>query len=244
MMRTDRQLMPPAKLIRLRYPLLGEAALNTSSALDEIHEHAPGGDLIGPSAGAAGSRLVLSGWVAEARVISDGRRQITVIRLPGDLIDLAACRRLGLNVTGLTRFQTADGSGLAAAIAADPASHACEQAGAQQAHVDQITRLGRLSAYERTSHLLLELHERLLTVGLAGPGSFHMPLTQEVLADVLGLSIVHVNRTMQQLRRDGLISYRSSQVSLLQRERLAGIGGYTLRHSAEAPSGLRLAGQK
>ena len=68
---------------------------------------------------------------------------------------------------------------------------------------DQVVRLGRQTAYERMVHLLLELRERLDTVDMVINNVFPMPLTQEVLADALGLSIVHVNRTLQQIRRDG-----------------------------------------
>jgi CRP-like cAMP-binding protein len=70
---------------------------------------------------------------------------------------------------------------------------------------DHIVRLGRLTAYERVAHLVLDIRDRLALVGLAAPDSFPPPLTQETLADVLGLSSVHVNRMLQQLRRDGLV---------------------------------------
>jgi biotin operon repressor len=66
---------------------------------------------------------------------------------------------------------------------------------------------------------MLELHERLGRVGLAEDDRFAMPLTQEALADVLGFSVVHVNRTIQQLRRDDLLDVRNGMV-LMQRERL------------------------
>ena len=77
---------------------------------------------------------------------------------------------------------------------------------------DQITRLGRRTAYERFGNLLLELYHRLHVVGLARDGRFALPLTQEMLADALGLSVVHVNRTVQQMRRDGLLELRAGTV--------------------------------
>ena len=78
-------------------------------------------------------------------------------------------------------------------------------------------RLGRQTAYERMAHLLLELHGRLAEIGEARGESFHLPIKQEVLADALGLSLVHVNRTLQQMRRDGLIDMRGAQLTLLNR---------------------------
>ena len=72
---------------------------------------------------------------------------------------------------------------------------------------------------------MLELYGRLGRVGLAGDNSFAMPLTQNVLADVLGFSVVHVNRTMQQLRRDGLLDVRRGRVNLMHPERLQALAG-------------------
>jgi CRP-like cAMP-binding protein len=73
-----------------------------------------------------------------------------------------------------------------------------------------------MSAYERIQDWLSEIHERLLLAGRAGPESFPMPLTQEMLADALGLTSVHVNRTLQAMRRDGVLEWRGGTVRLLQ----------------------------
>ena len=85
---------------------------------------------------------------------------------------------------------------------------------------DQIVRLGRMNGLERMAHLLLELRRRLSRVGLANGQSFPMPLRQEALADALGMSTVHVNRTMQQLRHKKLISCSGREVTVLDRGRL------------------------
>ena len=74
---------------------------------------------------------------------------------------------------------------------------------------------------------MLELRERLGGVGLAEGDHFAMPLTQDVLADVLGLSVVHVNRTVQLLRRDGLLDIGGGVVALLDSERLQNLAGWT-----------------
>lgn len=80
--------------------------------------------------------------------------------------------------------------------------------------LDQITRLGRLNAHERIISLLLELYERLDRAGLTSNCSFEVPLTQEVLADSLGLTSVHVNRMLQQARKDGDLQWRDGLVTL------------------------------
>jgi CRP-like cAMP-binding protein len=87
-------------------------------------------------------------------------------------------------------------------------------------------RLGRQTACGRFAHLMLELSGRLARLGLVSGDSFAMPLTQEVLADALGLSVVHVNRTVQLLRREGLLDIRGGMVSLLQPERLRALASW------------------
>jgi hypothetical protein len=97
---------------------------------------------------------------------------------------------------------------------------------------DQVVRLGRLSAFERLAHLLLEMHERLFHVGLANVNAFHMPLRQEMIADLLGLSVVHVSRTSQQLKSERLAQVRSSHVTLLDRARLVEVANYVSHFAA------------
>ena len=70
--------------------------------------------------------------------------------------------------------------------------------------LDQVVRLGVQTAYERVAHFLLEIQERLALVGQADDQHFPLPLTQEVLAGALGLSIVHVNRTLRLLREENI----------------------------------------
>jgi hypothetical protein len=86
--------------------------------------------------------------------------------------------------------------------------------------------LGRQTAYERVAHFLLEVQRRLEIAGLGDGQRFPLPLTQEIMGDALGLSIVHVNRTLQQLRRERLIELRSGVTILLQRDLLASIANF------------------
>jgi hypothetical protein len=86
--------------------------------------------------------------------------------------------------------------------------------------LEQMIRLGSLTAYERVAHLLLELQHRLEIVGQGDAQRFPLPLTQEMLGELLGISIVHINRILKQLRREGLIELRSGVAVLLQREAL------------------------
>jgi CRP-like cAMP-binding protein len=80
--------------------------------------------------------------------------------------------------------------------------------------------LGQRSAYERLAHLLVELYLRLATVGRAYDGRCDFPLTQNDLADATGLTSVHVNRTLQELRGDGLIELERKQLHILDLPRI------------------------
>ncbi|MDF2975185.1 MAG: Crp/Fnr family transcriptional regulator, partial [Microvirga sp.] len=75
-----------------------------------------------------------------------------------------------------------------------------------------VTNMGRREAYGRIAHLLCELFVRLRAVGLTNGDSYPLPITQAELADATGLSTVHVNRTMQELRGDGLIKTNKASV--------------------------------
>ena len=85
---------------------------------------------------------------------------------------------------------------------------------------DRVVRLGCQSAYERLVHLTLEFHHRLQGVGMVDEDSFSLPLTQEILADALGLSVVHINRTLQQVRRDRLFDLHGGRATLHQITRM------------------------
>jgi CRP-like cAMP-binding protein len=158
------------------------------------------------------THVVRDGWAMRYKMLSDGRRQILNFILPGDLIGLygSLIETADHSVETLTRLQSfafapqrildvfASCPRLGAAIA--------WTAGQEEAILaEQVVRIGRRSAYERTAHLFLELLKRLQLVGLAGQHSFEMPLSQDVLADALGLSMVHVNRTLRRLRNAGLV---------------------------------------
>jgi CRP-like cAMP-binding protein len=180
-------------------------------------------------------RLMLRGWACRFRMLPDGRRQIFDFMLPGDLYGL--CPRpeaiaLTTAVT-LTASQIADASALWDAVRDRPddfpgLANACRTtASLDEAYLlNQLVRVGRQTAYERTAHLILELFDRLEAVGLAEGNTIPMPLTQETIADALGLSVVHLNRTLQHLRRDRLIESKNGFLRVLQPDELAAIADF------------------
>lgn len=187
-------------------------------------------------------QVLLEGWACRQRLLADGRRQIVVVLLPGDLIGLGQRRRslpFG-SVATLTPAQICEAGALREAAAGGVQEAGKETglaAALRQARemeelwlVNQVVRLGRQTAYERVAHFLLELRERLTAVDRVQENRFSFPITQEVLADALGLSVVHMNRTMQQLRRDGLIEQRATAITLRDVPALVSIADYTGTH--------------
>jgi CRP-like cAMP-binding protein len=192
-------------------------------------ERISAGASIAPSEGRKREIVVVSGWISEARILPDGRRQIFSFLLPGDVAVVASTSNVGnRGLVALTNVEIADASTLALGEADDRnAGSLAESVRRREERLfDQIVRIGRLTAKERVLNLLLELYDRLDAIGLVKENTFRVPLTQEVFADVLGLSVVHINRTLQQLRRDGMLTIARGTVTLHQRHKLASFACY------------------
>lgn len=185
---------------------------------------------------------LLSGWAGKLRVLADGRRQIFAFLVPGDPIGTSLCGQELASTIALTPVLVAP-----APFLRDTASDA---QGARQGFgtfargmmereaaylLSHIVRIGRLTAYERLLDLMREFQGRLAEVGLVGPAGFPLPLTQEMLADSLGLSIVHVNRTLQQLRRDRMLVLRDSVASLPESPVVPGRTAFKHRPASAGP---------
>lgn len=167
------------------------------------------------------SVLVLnSGWAVRYLVRGNGRRQIANFILPGDFMCLNATvmGHSDYDITAVTQvsyseFRVEDIVGL---IERHPllctAIFWCT-AREEAILLEHLVSIGRRTAYERVAHLLVELWRRLQILGLADGDSFEMPLTQELIADCLGLTSVHVNRMMRAMQNEGLITceYRPVQ---------------------------------
>ena len=196
-------------------PLDPEASAALSSALQRPRTFRARRELISEGQEITETLLILSGWAARIRLLEDGRRQIHNFLLPGDLVSYRDLERPVASSTVIAITE------VVVCAAPDPSvSPALGRAYAQsraleEAHLlAQITRLGRLNAHERIADLLLELFERLKLGGLASDGRYLLPITQEVIADALGLTSVHVNRTLQTLRREGALDWKGREVVL------------------------------
>lgn len=177
--------------------------------------------------------ILCEGFVSRYKVLPDGKRQVLSLGLPGDLMGFPSCLfQVAVNsVSSLTdvviapmSFATLFGMfthfpRLAAALFW---SSACEIAMDGEHLVD----LGRRSAYERLAHLILELLIRLRVAGLAGELSYMLPLTQELMADVLGLSGPHINRMIRCLREEGLVTIEDQRVVIHDLPSLSSLAGF------------------
>lgn len=181
--------------------------------------------------------LMVSGWAARARYTPSGARQIIHILLPGDLLtgEAFVVARIDHELVSMTRSvaRLITRRDLRELFDQAPRISAALWWAAEQEDGmlrEQIVRLGRRSALERTAHLILELHRRLLIVQQATEDALVLPITQSEISDVLGLSVVHIHRTLKCLQSSGLIDRRKSVIRLLDRDALARICDFDLSH--------------
>lgn len=134
------------------------------------------------------------------KMLSDGGRQITALHVAfAEHADLKMVTERAPHLTRLLWLDTlVDGA----------------------IHREWIVAMGRRSRKSQLAHLICELYVRLRGVRRATDGSFHFPLSQAEMADVLGLSVVHMNRVIQSLRRERLISWTHHTISILDWARL------------------------
>jgi CRP-like cAMP-binding protein len=177
--------------------------------------------------------FVRDGYAIRYQMLRNGKRQILNVILPGDVIGfpvsffdrsiyaVVAVSDLSYNICPLDSYvqlcyqQPQFGLALSWLAAHEAAIYA-----------EHIVDLGRRTPLARLAHFLLEIHARLLAVDRAEKTSFELPFSQEVMADVLGLSVPHLNRVMQQLRGEKLITNRGRVVELTEMASLQTLAHY------------------
>lgn len=182
-------------------------------------------------------RLILEGFCCRYQLLADGRRQIMSFHIPGDLCDLTTLFLGPLDHSLGTLVATKVGFVPHEAINDIVDTYPrINRALWRHSLVDSaifrqwVVNIGQRSAYERAAHLLCEVYSRFEAVGLAAPHSYELPVTQAELADALGLSTVHVNRTLQELRGDGLITLRGRFVTIHDWESLKRAGDFNANY--------------
>lgn len=194
-------------------------------------------------------QLILDGLAYRHRTLGDGQRQIMGFEVPGDLCDLhgfllgkadhAVATLTPCKVATLPREVLADWVEGRPAIA-----RALWRGTLVDAAVSQVwlCNIARRAARERVAHLLCEVLWRLQAAGLAKDDGYTLPITPAEIADALGLSVVHVNRTLRRLRGEGLVTADDEQVTIDDPPGLQAAGAFDpaylfLRGDAGAPDG-------
>jgi CRP-like cAMP-binding protein len=193
----------------------------------------PGQEIVSEGKRCASVFLITEGIAMRYRILRDGQRQILNFLVPGDFAGIASSRFENAVFTIKTLTPTAvsplPASRLAAMLESQPrlASVLLAVFSSDSAMLgEHLISLGRRRAISRVAHLLLELHARLYRVGLADERSFHLPLTQEMIGDALGLSIPYANRVLQELRLDGLVTIKDQLVVIENLEELAALADF------------------
>jgi CRP-like cAMP-binding protein len=179
----------------------------------------------------------VSGFAYRQKLTGDGSRQIVGLQIPGDPLDL---QNLFLDVSDhslqmLTRGEVAfvDRVDLQKLARTRPAvAHAIVVKILVEASIfrEWVLNVGRRDAQARVAHLLCELGVRLDSEGLAEDYGYALPMTQEQLADAVGLTSVHVNRTLKSLEADGLIRRTKRIISFPDWKRLREVGDFNQRY--------------
>lgn len=178
------------------------------------------------------SFIVNQGWAYRYYDLSKGDRQIINFYLPGDIISPFALVRPKINYSIASisplHLSVFEPNYLNSLLAHEKLGLLYMKMlnGEDSLSMEQIVRLGSRSAYQRTAHLLLEFFDRLKIVGQTENSSYTLPLTQQLLAETLGLSLVHMNRTINKLQLHKLIRIHSKKVSILNIVHLKQIAEY------------------
>ncbi len=200
--------------------------LTERSLLDEMTQRErsvpPGTDLVREGDTPRESCLMLSGLSARYNMVGDGKRQITAIHIAGDFVDLHSLllARMDHSVTTLTDCRVAIVPHALLRRISESEPHLTRllwmltviDAGMFR---QSLVAAASLPARGQIARFLCEMYVRLSIVGLTLDHEFDLAINQSELGDVMGLSVVHVNRSLQALRREGLISWQGARVRIL-----------------------------
>jgi CRP-like cAMP-binding protein len=179
------------------------------------------------------SLLLIDGWMARSKDLESGERQVTELHIAGDFADLHGftLKRLDHDVLTLTPCTVAVVPHERLRDLTTRFPHLCRVywflTNVDAAiHREWALSLGQRSAISRLAHLFCELYVRLEVIGRTHGNSYDLPLTQRELSECLGLTVVHANRTLQELRRRGLIELENRRLTILNRGALEGVADF------------------
>jgi CRP-like cAMP-binding protein len=173
------------------------------------------------------AHLILEGWGSRHKTLPDGRRQVVGLFIPGDFCDLNIylLKEMDHAIAAITRMRVAQITREEMDALTEGRPRITQALWWNELVTAAVQRewtlnVGQRTAYERIGHLLVELFFRLRAVGLTDGQSFDFPLTQSDVGEATGLTPVHVNRTMKELRADGLLEMGRRRATLPDLEQL------------------------
>ncbi|MGZ8997512.1 MAG: Crp/Fnr family transcriptional regulator [Allosphingosinicella sp.] len=230
-------LAPLLLKLRAREVFGNEEARVLRDSIAEIKEIPANRILVRASVPVDYSTLLLDGLVCRYSDLADGQRQIMELHVTGDFLDLHSflLRHLEHHVGSLTPVRVAIVPHDALRLITEEHAHLTRTLWFSTlldaaTHREKILSVGRRAAVARIAHLMCELFLRLGVVGLAGPDRFKLALTQAELADATGLTSIHVNRMLKQLRDEGLMTFRGGEVVIHDWEGLRRIAEFDPRY--------------
>jgi CRP-like cAMP-binding protein len=208
-----------------------DRAILTRAASERVRKFGPRADITREGERPKDVHLILSGWACRYKQLEDGRRQVVSFFLPGDMCDLNVfiLKEMDHSIGTITAVSVADLSReffdeistgyprIATALWWETLVNAAIQR-------EWTMNLGQRTALERMAHLFCEIFFRLRLAGFTRGLSCDFPLTQADLADATGLSKVHVNRTLQELRAGNLVVLKGKTLTVPSLERLMDTG--------------------
>ncbi|MCJ8518602.1 CRP-like cAMP-binding protein [Pseudorhizobium tarimense] len=170
--------------------------------------------------------LVENGWLISSKTMSNGTRIVTDFFLPGDILSSVSAAMSHETVHTVCDVSCYEIPGRMTVTGGDGASQVplimtIELMKRHARITERLASIGRRDAFGRAGHLLLELAVRAGKSMRPGLDGFECPLTQAEIGDALGLSTVHVNRVLKEMRLSGLLSFRNGVVEFLNRGKLA-----------------------
>ena len=192
----------------------------------------PGYELIRAGHSGKGYAL-LEGWIAREVILPDGRQQVVALFIPGDIFDLGAelIEECEYSLRALTAATVREISRAQVHRLIEQHPNLREALAWEQLLQIAVTgqwvvSLGQRDAVERIAHFFCEIYSRLHSVGLTNGNECNLPLTQAVLAEIVGMTKVHVSRSLRKLRSEGLVEFGNARLRIPDLHRLAQIGQF------------------
>lgn len=221
------------KKLRLRTDITAEEESAIRAAVADTRPMPPDEIFVRSGEELTSSTILLSGWMARSKDLPSGERQVTELHVPGDFVDLHgfSLKRLDHDVTTLSDCMVATVPHERLMEITTKFPHLARvywfQTNVDGAiHREWALSLGQRSAISRMASLFCELYARLQVVGRTSGNGYDFPLTQRELSECLGLTVVHANRTLQELRRRGLVEVENRFVRIVNRSGLEGIAQF------------------